>query len=92
MYETMQLTELGRHRAGISAHKILRKQGNDLVVQLKANSDKTGQIPVLLPEDYTEGQYIDLVIDSSRTSYTARLIGNTPPKFTPENGTVVAVW
>lgn len=93
MNEIMQLTELGRHQNGVTAHRILQKQGNDLIVRLTVNSEKTEKIPVLLPEDYETGQYIDLILSGNgKTSYTARLLGKTPMRFVPSNGESVVTW
>ena len=78
--------------SSVTAHKILAIRGNDLIVQLWRNSDKTSNIPVSMPEEYSIGDYVDLqVIRHSKTSHSITLIGHTPQKFIPANGTAVAI-
>lgn len=90
-YKEIQKTTQSRHVNFITAHKILAIRGNNLIVQLWGNSDKEGNIPVSVPEEYSVGQYIDLqVARQSKTSYSITLIGHTPQKFIPADGTNIS--
>lgn len=68
----------------VKAHRILDIKGNNLIIQLWANSDEQGQVLVSMPEEYTIGEYIDLqVLRTSKTSYQINLIGKTPVVLIP---------
>ena len=86
-YEHVQLTVALRSQNNIRAHKVLDIQGNDLVIKLWMNSEKTERFRVPEPEAYKVGEYLDFIIlRTGKTSHTTKLIGKTPIEFIPVDG------
>lgn len=81
-----QTTMISRYRSGIKAYKVLDIVGCKLVFRLFPNSDETEKIHVDMPDAYSVGEYVDLiVIRRSRTSKSIELVGHTPQQFVPAN-------
>lgn len=86
-YKHEQTTTILRHGGHIRAYRILDIQGNNLIVRNNLDKNKTAELPVSEPDNYKIDGYVDLVfVRRGSSSYTMRLIGHTPPEFTPDNG------
>lgn len=85
--------KIDRQRAGISAHKILKIDGNKVDIAVKPILSKTGSITV--PMNDTSGLQVGTYLDFqfSYTAYHGKVndyrclyLGETPTEFSPKNG------
>lgn len=85
-YDKIQLTTLSRYQNDISVRQILDIKNGELVMNTWNSGEDTCRIPVnkeQLPL-YSVGDFVDMVIlRTGNASYTARLVGHTPPEFCP---------
>ena len=91
-YEHIQTTAALRNQNKIKAHRLLDINDGQLIFQLWPNRDEQGCLSVSMSEEFKIGEYIDLIVlRTSRTSYTVKLIGRTPQKFIPADGRNIVV-
>ena len=86
-FQKEQLTTLSRYRSNITVRQILDIKNGNLIMRTWNKGDDTCRIPVskpLLPM-YHIGDFVDMVIlRTGNASYSARLVGHTPPQFYPD--------
>lgn len=87
-YDKIQLTALARYQNEISVRQILDIKNGELIMHTWNSGEDICRIPVKkeqLPL-YSVSDYVDMIIlRTGNASYTARLVGHTPPEFIPDN-------
>lgn len=85
-YDKIQLTTLSRYQNDISVRQILDIKDGHLIMHTWNNGEDICRIPVSKQKLalYHVGDFVDMVIlRTGNSSYTARLVGHTPPDFCP---------
>lgn len=83
----IQATELNRYHNNITAHKIIKVDGNNVTILLPWGDETTFPI---MNDTLDSGDWIDLQIREKRVNgtvsdYSISYIGRTPERFIPEN-------
>ena len=91
--ESARFSKIDRRMNGVSSHKVIGVEGNNLVIAVPSVLTKDGKIPFLMSDTsgIKQGDYVDFcfaytVTDGRANSYRAQFLGITPPEFKPENG------
>ncbi len=91
--ESARFSKIDRRMNGVSSHKVIGVEGNNLVIAVPSVLSKDGKIPFLMSDTsgIKQGDYVDFcfaytVTDGRADSYRAQFLGITPPEFKPENG------
>ncbi len=91
--ESARFSKIDRRMNGVSSHKVIGVEGNNLVIAVPSVLSKDGKIPFLMSDTsgIKQGDYVDFcfaytVTDGRANSYRAQFLGITPPEFKPENG------
>lgn len=91
--ESARFSKIDRRMNGVSSHKVIGVEGNNLVIAVPSVLSKNGKIPFLMSDisGIKQGDYVDFcfaytVTDGRANSYRAQFLGITPPEFKPENG------
>ena len=91
--ESARFSKIDRRMNGVSSHKVIGVEGNNLVIAVPSVLSKDGKIPFLMSDTsgIKQGDYVDFcfaytVTDGWANSYRAQFLGITPPEFKPENG------
>lgn len=82
--------KIDRQRAGITAHKILKIDGNKVDIAVKPILSKTGSITVPMNDtsglqvgSYLDFQFSYTVYNGKVNDYRCQYLGETPPQFVP---------
>ncbi len=99
MYDYMEnlkkqrFLKIDRQRAGITAHKILKIDGNKVDIAVKPILSKTGSITVPMNDtsglqvgDYLDFQFSYTIHGGRVNNYQMMFCGTTPPQFIPKEG------
>ena len=91
--ESARFSKIDRRMNGVSSHKVIGVEGNNLVIAVPSVLSKDGKIPFLMSDTsgIKQGDYVDFcfaytVTDGRANSYQAQFLGITPSGFEPENG------
>ena len=91
--ESARFSKIDRRMNGVSSHKVIGVEGNNLVIAVPSVLSKDGKIPFIMSDTsgIKQGDYVDFcfaytVTDGRANSYRAQFLGITPPEFKPENG------
>lgn len=91
--ESARFSKIDRRMNGVSSHKVIGVEGNNLVIAVPSVLSKDGKIPFLMSDTsgIKQGDYVDFcfaytVTNGRANSYQAQFLGITPPEFKPENG------
>ena len=99
MYDYMEnlkkqrFLKIDRQRAGITAHRILKIDGNKVDIAVKPILSKTGSITVPMSDtsglqvgDYLDFQFSYTIHGGRVNNYQMMFCGTTPPQFIPKEG------
>lgn len=91
--ESARFSKIDRRMNGVSSHKVIGVEGNNLVIAVPLVLSKDGKISFLMSDTagIKQGDYVDFcfayTVTNGRTnSYRAQFLGITPSGFEPENG------
>lgn len=91
--ESARFSKIDRRMNGVSSHKVIGVEGNNLVIAVPLVLSKDGKISFLMSDTsgIKQGDYVDFcfaytVTNGRANSYQAQFLGITPPGFEPENG------
>ena len=99
MYDYMEnlkkqrFLKIDRQRAGITAHRILKIDGNKVDIAVKPILSKTGSITVPMSDtsglqvgDYLDFQFSYTAYHGKVNDYRCLCLGETPAAFIPKEG------
>ena len=99
MYDYMEnlkkqrFLKIDRQRAGITAHRILKIDGNKVDIAVKPILSKTGSITVPMSDTsglrvggYLDFQFSYTIHGGRVNNYQMMFCGTTPPQFIPKEG------
>lgn len=85
--------KIDRQRAGISTHRVLAIDGNEIKIAVKPILSKTGSITVPMNDtsglrvgDYLDFQFSYTIHGGRVNNYQMMFCGTTPPQFIPKEG------
>lgn len=91
--ESARFSKIDRRMNGVSSHKVIGVEGNNLVIAVPLVLSKDGKISFLMSDTagIKQGDYVDFcfaytVTNGRANSYRAQFLGITPSGFEPENG------
>ena len=91
--ESIRFSKIDRRMNGVSSHKVIGIDGNNLVIAVPSVLSKDGKISFLMSDTsgIKQGDYVDFcfaytVTNGQTNSYRAQFLGITPSEFKPENG------
>ena len=85
--------KIDRQRAGISTHRVLAIDGNEIKIAVQPILSKTGSITVPMNDtsglrvgDYLDFQFSYTAYHGKVNDYRCLYLGETPPQFIPKEG------
>ena len=86
-------TATEREMRGITSHKVLEVNGNNVIIGVPPVLSKDGKVSVVMSETSNiepgiclDFQFTYTVRNGTANSYQAKFLGITPPEFSPKNG------